>query len=111
MCAYIVRTGGIMQPRPEPAIDVSTDGILTVEAHSDAAYVEEDNGQRQIPFQVTMRHALAQLPEQQRQMIVLARYEHHSASQIAQELQVSVATVYAQLRVGLHALGALLPGQ
>jgi len=55
-----------------------------------------------------VRHAMAQLPAEQRQTIELAYFKGYTHSQISQVMQVPLGTVKGRMRMGLHKLKSLL---
>ncbi len=55
-----------------------------------------------------VRHAMAQLPAEQRQTIELAYFKGYTHSQISQVMQVPLGTVKGRMRIGLHKLKSLL---
>ena len=55
-----------------------------------------------------VRHALSQLPPEQRDTIELAYFKGYTQSQIAQLMEVPLGTVKGRMRIGLHKLRTLL---
>jgi RNA polymerase sigma-70 factor (ECF subfamily) len=55
-----------------------------------------------------VRSALAQLPPEQRDTIVMAYFQGYTHTQIAQLMEVPLGTVKGRMRIGLHKLKSLL---
>ena len=55
-------------------------------------------------LQVKIEHAIASLPEKCREIFILNRYEHKKYNRIAEELNISVKTVEAQMTKALKVM-------
>lgn len=55
-----------------------------------------------------LEQVLAQLPQDQREVVVLVDLEHLSGPEVAEALEVKLNTVYSRLRLGRAALAAAL---
>ena len=55
-----------------------------------------------------LRHALADIPVEQRQCLELAYFEGYSQSEIATQMGTPVGTVKTRMRIGLEKLGRIL---
>jgi RNA polymerase sigma-70 factor (ECF subfamily) len=75
----------------------------TTEPQPDEAYATEQSG-------VVVREALSALPEDQRQVVVLAYIEGLSHSEIAARLGLPVGTVKSRMRIAYQKVRAALEG-
>lgn len=73
---------------------------------SDALADTIQSGQREV-----IRRALSELPEEQKQALVLAYYDGLTQSEIASQLGTPLGTVKTRMRSGMAKLRALLGGQ
>ena len=79
---------------------------LTVEPHADG-HSPETAVSHQLQKQ-TVHHALAQLPQEQQDVLFLAFFGGYSHSQIADELDLPVGTVKTRIRLGMQKLRHIL---
>lgn len=77
------------------------------EAHSDARFNPEQQLQRRRAI-AQLEQVLAQLPAEQREVVVLMDLEQLSAPEVAEALEVKLNTVYSRLRLGRAALSKSL---
>jgi RNA polymerase sigma-70 factor (ECF subfamily) len=58
-----------------------------------------------------VRHALASLPPEQRQVLLLAYFEGYTQTQIAEHLRQPLGTIKTRMRLAMHKLHNLLRGE
>ncbi len=101
----IVRNKRIDMFRRERRIDVSLD-----EAADQPAEIEPpDSGFDLAQASKAIRHALAHLPRDQKEVLLKAFFEDKSHSVIADELNLPLGTVKSRIRLGLARLRNTLP--
>jgi RNA polymerase sigma-70 factor, ECF subfamily len=79
---------------------------LSVELPSDARGLDEALERRRRLFELDQ--VLRQLPDAQREVVVLMELEQLSAPEVAEVLSVNVNTIYSRLRLGRAALATAL---